>query len=64
MAVVKDLFKIYFNKMKKLLQMEEIFEKSVQNGFRQPENQFPLARMTDLLKNKFTLNGKKTTRSI
>ena len=44
--------------------MEEIFEKSVQNGFRQPENQFPLARMTNLLKNKFTLNGKKTTRSI
>ena len=38
--------------------MEGIFEVLAQNGFYQPENQFPLARMKDLLKNKFTLDGK------
>ena len=29
-----------------------------QNGFHQPENQFPLATMKGLSKNKFTLDGK------
>ena len=33
--------------MGKLLAMEEIFEILVQNGFFEPENQFPLARMKD-----------------
>ena len=44
--------------MEKLLPRERIFEKLEQNGFHQPENQFPLARMKDLLKNKFTLDRK------
>ena len=44
--------------MEKLLPMEGIFEILAQNGFHQPENQFPLARMKDFLKNKFKLDGK------
>ena len=58
LAVRKDYFKIYFQEMEKLLQMEEIFEILAQNGFHQPENQFPLARMKDLLKKRFLLDGK------
>ena len=58
MAVVKDSFKIYFQGMEKLLSMEGIFDILAQNGFHQLENQFPLARMKDLLKNKLTLDGK------
>ena len=52
--------------MEKLLPMEEIFEKLKRNGFQKPENQFPFARMKNLLKNKFTLDRKKvaTARSI
>ena len=52
--------------MEKLLPMEELFEKLEQNGFHQPENQFPLASMKNLLKNKFKLGGIKalTIRSI
>ena len=45
-----DSFKIYFQEMEKLLPMERIFEILAQNGFHWPENQFPLARMKDLLK--------------
>ena len=54
----KDLFKIYFQEMEKMPPMERILEMLEQNGFHQPENQFPLARKKDLLKNKFTLDGK------
>ena len=52
--------------MEKLLPMAILFEKFEQNGFQWQENQFPLARTKDLLKNKSTLDGKKvlTTRSI
>ena len=37
--------------MEKLLPMEGIFEKLEQNSPHEPENQFPLATMKDLLKN-------------
>lgn len=37
----------------------ELFEKLNENGFHQPEDQFPQARMKDLLKDKFTLDEKK-----
>ena len=36
--------------MEKLLPMEWIFEVLEQNGFHQPESQFSLVRMKDLLK--------------
>ena len=49
--------------MEKLFPMEGIFEISSQNGFHLPENQFPLARMNDLLKNKFTLDEKALTKN-
>ena len=39
--------------------MEWIFKKLAQNGFHELENQFPLNRMKNLLKNKFTLDEKK-----
>ena len=58
LAVIKDSFKTYFEENEKLLPMEEIFEILAQNGFHYPENQFPLARTKDLLKKKFTLDGK------
>ena len=35
--------------MEKLLPVERIFEELKQNGFHQPENQFPIARIKDLL---------------
>ena len=35
-----------------------LIKKWKQNGFHQPENQFPLARMKGLLKNTFKLDGK------
>ena len=35
--------------MEKLLPVKKIFEKLEQNGFHQLENQFPLARIMDLL---------------
>ena len=54
----KDLFKIYFQEMEKMPPMERILEMLEQNGFHQQENQFPLARKKDLLKNEFTLDGK------
>ena len=50
LAVIKDSFKIYLKKKKKLLPMEGIFEIL--------EKWFPLARMKDLLKNKFKVDGK------
>ena len=58
LAVTKDSFKIYFQEMEKLLPIEGIFEILTHNDFHYPENHFPLARMKDLLKNKFTLDGK------
>ena len=45
--------------MEKLVLMEWIFKKLAQNGFHELENQFPLTRMKNLLKNKFTLDEKK-----
>ena len=45
--------------MEKLVLMEWIFKKLEQNDFHELENQFPLTRMKNLLKNKFTLDGKK-----
>ena len=61
MAKTKDLFQLYFHEGTfPLLPVEEILEKLKQNDFHQPENQIPLARMKDLLKNKFTLDRKKT----
>ena len=60
MAKTKDLFQLYFHEGTfPLLPVEEILEKLKQNDFHQPENQIPLARMKDLLKNKFTLDRKK-----
>ena len=41
--------------------MKGMFEILEQNGFHYPENQFPLAKMEDLLKNNFTLDGKSFT---
>ena len=35
--------------MEKLLPAEKIFEKSEENSFDQPENQFPLVRIKNLL---------------
>ena len=35
--------------MEKLLPVERIFEELEQNGFHKSENQFPLARIKDLL---------------
>ena len=35
--------------MEKLLPVKSIFEKLEENRFHQPENQFPLARIKDLL---------------
>ena len=35
--------------MEKILPVESIFEKLEENGFHQPESQFPLARIKDLL---------------
>ena len=32
LAVIKDLFEIYFHKMEKLLSVERIFEELEQNG--------------------------------
>ena len=46
--------------MKKLRPTEEIFEKLEKNGFHWPEKQYPPARMKDLLKNKFKIDGKKS----
>ena len=46
---IKDSFKIYFPGMEKVFPVEKIFEELEQNGFHQPENQFPLARIKDLL---------------
>ena len=40
LAVIKDLFKIYFHEMEKLFPVESIFEDLKQRGFHQPENQF------------------------
>ena len=40
LAVIKDLFKIYFHEMEKLFPVESIFEELKQRGFHQPENQF------------------------
>ena len=54
-TVIKDLFKIYFNEMEKLLLMEGLMEMLEENGVQYPENQLPLARMKDLLKNKSLL---------
>ena len=60
MAKTKDLFQLYFHEGTfPLLPLEEILEKLKQNDFHQPENQIPLARMKDLLKNKFTSDRKK-----
>ena len=60
MAKTKDLFQLYFHEGTfPLLPVEEILEKLKQNDFHQPENQIPLARMKDLLKNKFTSDRKK-----
>ena len=60
MAKTKDLFQLYFHEGTfPLLPVEEILEKLKQNDFHQPENQIPLARIKDLLKNKFTLDRKK-----
>ena len=53
LAVIQDSFKIYFQEIEK-----KRFEILAQKGFQQLENQFVLARMKDLLKNKFTLDGK------
>ena len=39
------LLKIYFS----LLPVERIFKKLEQNGFHWPENQFPVARIKNLL---------------
>ena len=67
LALITDLFKIYFHEMEKLLPIEGVFEQLEQNdGFHQPENQFSLARMKEFLENKFTVDGKKalTTRCI
>ena len=49
LTVVKDSFKIYFNEMEKLLLVEKIFEELEQNGFHWPDNQFPVARIKELL---------------
>ena len=47
---MKDSFKIYFHEtIERIFPVERIFEKLEQNGFHQPENQFPLARIKDLL---------------
>ena len=46
---MKDSFKIYFQEMEKLLQMEGKFELLKQNVFQWPKNPFPLARMKDSL---------------
>ena len=54
---MKNSFKIYFQEMEKMLPMKRYLG-YWKNGFQQPENQFPLARMKDLLKNKFTVDGK------
>ena len=59
LAVIKDSFKMFLHETRKLLPMEGLFENLEQNSFNQPENLFPLARMKDLLKNNFTLDGKK-----
>ena len=48
-AVIKYLFKMYFHEMEKLLPVERIFDELEQNGFHEPENQFPLARIKNLL---------------
>ena len=40
LAVIEDLFKIYFHEMEKLFPVESIFEELKQRGFHQPENQF------------------------
>ena len=50
---MKDLLKNKF-----ILDGKSFNLKLEQNGFHQPENQFPLATMKGLLKNKFTLDGK------
>ena len=52
LAVIKDSFKIYFHEMEKLLPVKRISEELEQNGFRQPENQFPLARIKINKKNR------------
>ena len=44
--------------MENLPPMKGMFEILEQNGFHYAENQFPLARIEDLLKNNFTLDGK------
>ena len=54
---MKNSFKIYFQEMEKMLPMKRYLG-YWKNGFHQPENQFPLVRMKDLLKNKFTVDGK------
>ena len=62
LAVIKDSFKIYFHEMVELLPVKRISEELEQNGFRQPENQFPLARIKIKKmdrKNQFTLGRKK-----
>ena len=49
MTAIKDSFKIYFQEIEKLLPVERISEELEQNGFHWPENQFPLARINNLL---------------
>ena len=58
LAVIMDSFKIYFHEMENLPPVERIFQK-LEQGFHSPKNQFPLARIKDLLKNMVTLGGKK-----
>ena len=45
--------------MEKLLLMEGLMEMLEENGVHYPENQLPLARMKDLLKNKSLLGWEK-----
>ena len=45
--------------MNKLFPVGGLFKKLEQNGFHQPENQFLLAKIKCLFKNKFTLDGNK-----
>ena len=40
---------MYFHEMEKLLPVEKIFDELEENGFHEPENQFPLARVKNLL---------------
>ena len=54
---MKNSVKIYFQEMEKMLPMKR-YLRYWKNGFHQPENQFSLARMEDLLKNKFAVDGK------